>query len=139
MFKDKKSGPMPNAAAGETIIAQGVKVEGDFHSNGDVVIDGEVAGSVETTKSLRIGETARIKADVHAQNAVVAGHVQGNLVVDQMLELLATSEVKGDVTTGRISVAAGAQINGKLAMGSHVDPVKGDEDIVDEEDEEEEE
>ena len=138
MFKDKKAGPMSNAAAGETVIAQGVKVEGDFHSNGDVVIDGEVAGSVETTKSLRIGETARIKADVHAQNAVVAGQVQGNLVVDQMLELLSTSDVKGDVTTGRISVAAGAQINGKLTMGSHVEPVKEDDDI-DEEDEEEEE
>ncbi|NQV89081.1 MAG: polymer-forming cytoskeletal protein [Parcubacteria group bacterium] len=113
---------MPNAAAGETIIAQGVKVEGDFHSNGDVVIDGEVSGSVETAKSLRIGETARIKADVHAQNAVISGLVEGNLVVDQMLELLSTSKVDGDITTGRISVAAGAQINGKLSMGAVSEP-----------------
>jgi len=118
MFKDKKTGPMPSTNGGETIIAQGVKVEGDFHSNGDVIIDGEVAGSVETAKSLRIGETARIQADVHAQNAVIAGEVHGNLVVDQMLELLSTSQVKGDIATGRISVAAGAQINGRLSMGS---------------------
>ncbi len=134
MFKDKKTGLMPNAAAGETIIAQGVKVEGDFHSNGDVVIDGEVAGSVETAKSLRIGETARIKANVHAQNAVISGLVEGDLIVDQMLELLSTSNVRGDITTGRISVAAGAQINGKLSMGSVSEP---EEDDVPEEDEEE--
>ncbi|MBI5794639.1 polymer-forming cytoskeletal protein [Candidatus Uhrbacteria bacterium] len=100
----------------ETIIAQGVKVEGDFRSDGDVVIDGEVSGTVATEKFLRVGETARIKADVKAHSAVIAGEVQGNVTVGEMLELLATSKVKGDVTTARISVAAGAQVNGRLSM-----------------------
>ncbi|MBI4437540.1 polymer-forming cytoskeletal protein [Candidatus Uhrbacteria bacterium] len=107
---------MPSTSSQETIIAQGVKVEGDFRSDGDVVIDGEVSGTVETAKFLRIGETARIKADVKAASAVIAGEVQGNVQVAEMLELLSTSRVKGDVATGRISVAAGAQVNGRLTM-----------------------
>lgn len=107
---------MPNQNAGETIIAQGVRVEGEFHSQGDVVIDGEVAGSVETQSALTVGETAKIHADVKARNAVVAGEVVGNIFVSEMLELLATSHVKGDVVTNRISVAAGARINGKVSM-----------------------
>ncbi len=115
MFKDKKAAMLSPSNA-ETIIAQGVKVEGEFHADGDVVIDGEVSGSVSTEKFLRIGETARIKANVKAHSAVVAGEVQGNIFVTEMLELLATSRVKGDVTTKRISVAAGAQVNGKLTM-----------------------
>ncbi|MFA4845327.1 MAG: polymer-forming cytoskeletal protein [Patescibacteria group bacterium] len=116
MFKVKKHTVMPSTNSQETIIAQGVKVEGDFRSDGDVVIDGEVSGTVATEKFLRIGETARIKADVKAHSAVIAGEVQGNVFVSEMLELLATSRVKGDVTTARISVAAGAQVNGKLTM-----------------------
>lgn len=116
MFKDKAKIAMPNQNAGETIIAQGVRVEGEFHSQGDVVIDGEVAGSVETQSALTVGETAKIHADVKAKSAVVAGEVVGNIFASEMLELLATSHVKGDIVTGRISVAAGARINGKVSM-----------------------
>jgi cytoskeletal protein CcmA (bactofilin family) len=116
MFKDKKQ-DMPSAQTGETIIAQGVRVEGDFHSQGDVIIDGEVSGSVETKSALTIGETAKIHADVKAASAVVAGEVVGNIFAGEMLELLATSHVKGDIVTGRISVAAGAQVNGRVSMG----------------------
>lgn len=115
MFNAKKEARMANA--GETVIAQGVRVEGDFHSQGDVVIDGEVAGSVQTSSALRVGDAARIHADVKAANAVIAGEIQGNLFVSGMLELLATSKVIGDITTKQISVAAGAELNGRISMG----------------------
>ena len=117
MFKEKKIGPMSHSSSNETIIAQGVRVEGEFRSQGDVVIDGEVAGSVETQSTLQVGETAKIHADVKAVSAVIAGEVQGNIFVKEMLELLSTSRVKGDIVTGQISVAAGAQINGTISMG----------------------
>jgi cytoskeletal protein CcmA (bactofilin family) len=115
MFNAKKEAHMANS--GETIIAQGVRVEGDFHSQGDVVIDGEVAGSVQTSSGLRVGDTARIHADVKAADAVIAGEVQGNIFVTGMLELLSTSKVIGDISTGSISVAAGAELNGRVSMG----------------------
>ncbi|HAU66174.1 TPA: hypothetical protein DCW61_02390 [Candidatus Uhrbacteria bacterium] len=116
MFKDKKQTVMSNTSNNQTIIAQGVRVEGDFRSQGDVVIDGEVAGSVETQSSLRVGETAKIHADVKAANAVIAGEVQGNIFVQETLELLSTSNVKGDIVASVISVAAGAQLNGRISM-----------------------
>jgi cytoskeletal protein CcmA (bactofilin family) len=115
MFKDKKIA-MPSQSDAQTIIAQGVKVEGDFKADGDVIIDGDVVGSVSTEKFLQIGESAKIKADVKANSAVIAGEVNGNITVGDMLELLATSNVKGDITTKRISIAEGAIVNGKLAM-----------------------
>ena len=100
----------------ETIIAQGVKVEGDFTSQGDVVIDGEVTGSVHTEQSLRIGSSAKIHANVIAENAVIAGEVQGNLRVQDTLEVLASAKLQGDISTRVISVAPGATINGTIAM-----------------------
>ena len=101
----------------ETIIAQGVKVDGDFHSQGDVMIDGEVTGSIETAQALTIGERARIHANVTAKTAVVAGEVKGNLHAVERLELLATSVVEGDIETANLSVASGAVVNGKITMG----------------------
>ena len=108
---------MAQATNNETIIAQGVRVEGDFHSEGDVVIDGEVTGSVETAQALTIGQRARIHANVTAKTAVVSGEIKGNLCATDRLELLATSVVEGDIQTMNLSVASGAQINGKITMG----------------------
>ena len=117
MFTHKKDQPMAQSANNETIIAQGVKVEGDFHSQGDVVIDGEVTGSLETAQALTIGERARIHANVIAKTAVVAGEVKGNMHVSERLELLATSVVEGDIQTENFSIASGAIVNGKVTMG----------------------
>ena len=103
--------------SGETVIAQGVRVEGEFRSSGDVVIDGELNGSLETASSLHVGESAVIKAEVSAKSAVIAGTVIGNILATDSLELLASSHVSGDIQTGRISIAAGAVVNGRISMG----------------------
>lgn len=103
-------------AGGQTIIAQGVKVEGDFTSQGDVVIDGEFSGTLSTSASLKIGEAAKIRADVTAQSATVAGEVQGNVRVSDRLDLLEGSRVSGDVQAQVLSVAAGAKVNGHVSM-----------------------
>ena len=107
---------MSTFVGNETIIAQGVRVEGEFHSQGDVIIDGEVVGSVETQSMLRVGETAKIHADVKAKSAVISGEVVGNIFAEEMLELTDSSHVKGDIVTGQISVASGARLNGRISM-----------------------
>lgn len=100
----------------ETVIAQGVRVEGDFVSQGDVLIEGEVSGNVQTASDLRVGEHSKIRADVSAKNAVVSGEIRGNVMISGRLELTSTAHIVGDVTVDVLSVAAGAQINGKIAM-----------------------
>lgn len=101
----------------ETIISASVKVEGDFVSQGNVLIEGVVEGSLKTDKDLRVGERARISANVVAANATVAGEVRGNVSVTERLELEPTARVYGDVRTKVLVVASGATINGSIGMG----------------------
>jgi cytoskeletal protein CcmA (bactofilin family) len=107
----------------ETIIAQGVKLEGDFKSEGNVVVEGEVNGSLTTSNDLRVSEGARINANTKAQSAVIAGEINGNLKITDKLELLATAQINGDIDAKTLSVTPGAIINGKLSMGESVNPV----------------
>lgn len=112
---------MPNregAHEPETVIAASVKLEGDFQSQGNVLIEGVVEGSLKTERDLRVGERARISADVFAANATIAGEVRGNVVVAERLELEPTARLHGDVRTKILVVASGATVNGKLAMGT---------------------
>lgn len=101
---------------GETIIAPGVRVEGDFTSQGFVLIDGEVIGSVKTEADLDVGERAKISADVTASNAHVAGTVKGNIHVAERLEVASTAHVAGDIDAKILVVEQGAIINGKISM-----------------------
>ncbi len=101
----------------ETIIAHGVRMEGDFVSQGDVLIEGEVNGNVQTAGDLRVGDAAKIKADVVAKNAIVGGEIRGNMQVSGRLEVLETAKIIGDVPAAVRWGIAGASINGEITMG----------------------
>ena len=117
----QKSNPMSNREISgndaETVIAASVRVEGDFVSQGNVLIEGTVEGSLRTERNLRVGERANISADVFAANASVAGEVNGNLTVTERLELEPTARVHGDIRTKSLVVANGAMIDGRISMG----------------------
>lgn len=117
----KTDAPAPSSmtprASQVTHIARGVKVEGQFSGQGDVVVEGEVHGSFQASGTLTVGTEARIKADVMAQEASVAGHVQGNLNVQKRLELKSTAHVVGDIHAETISIEAGASLDGKILIG----------------------
>lgn len=108
----------------ETIIAAGVKVEGDFVSQGDVLIEGMVEGSLKTERDLRVGQKASINANVSASNATIAGEIKGNIEIGEKLELEPTAKLYGDVKTKVLVIASGALVNGSIAMGDKAPNVK---------------
>lgn len=114
----------------ETIVGPSVTVEGDFSSEGNIVVKGTVSGSVKTSKLLTVEKGAKIMANVKAGNAVISGTVKGNVKVSDRLELHETAQVAGDVECKILSVAAGALIQGKMMMkGIELDEIKEDKKI----------
>ncbi|MFA5029811.1 MAG: polymer-forming cytoskeletal protein [Patescibacteria group bacterium] len=113
MFKENQP-----AGETETVIGPSVKVEGDFVTEGNVVVQGTVCGTIKTSKDLKIGSKSKIFADVSAENALVAGEIQGNIRIGSRLELTSTAKVFGDVKTETLIMANGAILNGKCQMGN---------------------
>ncbi|MBI4092433.1 MAG: polymer-forming cytoskeletal protein [Candidatus Kerfeldbacteria bacterium] len=108
--------PEVAAKSPETIIGPSVKVEGNFIGSGNVVVEGTVNGSLKTSKDLRIGEGAKVKADIEAANVTVAGEVHGNVRTAGKLELGPSAKVLGNVEVAVLVVAQGAILNGKCVM-----------------------
>lgn len=97
----------------ETIIGPSVKVEGDFHGEGNIVVEGQVIGTLKTNQNLHVGSNAKVKADVEAENILIAGEVIGDLCIKEKVELKSSAKVTGDIITKIISIEAGASLNGK--------------------------
>ena len=100
----------------DTVVGPSVKVEGDFSSEGNMVIKGDVTGSVTTSKLLTAEEGSTIMANVKARDAVIAGRVKGNVAVSDQLEITHTAQIMGDVSCAVLVVEACAQMSGKISM-----------------------
>jgi cytoskeletal protein CcmA (bactofilin family) len=105
----------------ETIIGSGVKVEGTFASSGNVIVRGEVQGSLATKGDLRVEDGAIVKAEVKAGNAYVAGKIKGNLTIEGKLSLSSTANIEGDISCSSLLVEEGATINGHCSMGNKLE------------------
>lgn len=114
MFKESQTTNEP-----ETIIGPSVKVEGDFITEGNIIIEGVVCGTIKTTQNLRVGAKSKIFAHITAENALIAGEVQGNIKVNNKLELANTAKVFGDIKAETLTVAGGSILNGRCQMGDN--------------------
>jgi len=113
MFTSKEEG-----FSGTTVIAEGVHVDGNFQGDGPMIIDGIVKGLISTSKTVEIGHSANIEANIKAGSVIIAGHVKGNISAKDRLELVAGSRVEGDVSAKILVIAEGAILNGKCNMSS---------------------
>lgn len=104
--------------AAQTVIARGVRVDGDFRSQGNVSIEGELVGSLTCGGHLTIGPEASIQAAVTADEATIAGTVEGNLQIARKVELKATAKLKGDITAETVAIEPGATLVGMFTVGT---------------------
>ena len=114
---EKKEGEITNDGQVESVVGASVKLEGDFTSDGDIFIHGNVTGKVATKANLSVGETAEVKADIVAKNVVIAGKVEGNIKADEKVDIATSGKVHGDIATDDLSIASGAVFTGSCQMG----------------------
>jgi len=100
----------------ETIIGPSIKVKGDFHGKGSIVVEGIIEGRLKTGSYLYVGNEARVTADIEAKDAKIGGEVNGNIKVTGYLEITSSARIKGDIEADFISMEKGAILNGQCTM-----------------------
>ncbi len=124
MFRSNDAEDYKNQGAEDTVIGSTIKIEGDLASQGSIIVEGEVSGTVKTDNSLRVGEKAKVSAEVNAREAFISGTVNGNITVLEKIELSSSAVVNGNIKTKTITIASGAIFNGNCSMdGSTVSSV----------------
>ena len=99
------------------LIAIGTRITGDVLSDGDIRIDGELTGNIDTKGRLVIGASGKVKGDIKCKSCEIAGTQKGKIFINEQLSLKATSNVTGDIFTGKLSIEPGAYFAGTCTMG----------------------
>lgn len=109
--------PVPERLRKENYLGDTFVIRGEFSGSQDVTIDSRVEGMIDLhNQVLRVGSKARIQADIHAANVIVAGSVIGEVVARDRVEITPAGSVVGNIRSSRISIADGARLKGSVEM-----------------------
>jgi cytoskeletal protein CcmA (bactofilin family) len=103
-----------------TIIAKNALLEGTLDTDGNLRIEGKLAGNIRCKSKVAMGDSSVVEGNVVTQNAEIAGRIKGQLEVMDLLILKSTAVIDGDIIAGKIIVEAGAIFNGSCKMGAAV-------------------
>lgn len=132
MFSTRRSEPppVPTATATPTshsngashhaerrgILSRGVSIKGTVKFTDELVIDGEVEGTIDSTGSLTIGEHASIKGEIRSKSVKVRGSVEGDITATERCELQAGCTLHGDIEAPRLVVDENATFCGSAKV-----------------------
>jgi cytoskeletal protein CcmA (bactofilin family) len=97
-----------------TVISASSKLEGRIETDGTLIIDGSVQGTIKCG-SLEIMEDGNVDANVEADAVSVAGNFEGEMICRRRLTFFRTGKVKGDISYGTLSIESGGLLDGNVS------------------------
>jgi cytoskeletal protein CcmA (bactofilin family) len=99
-----------------SVLGATLRFKGDLVADEDLVVQGQIEGSILHTRSLTIGTDGAMKGDIRARRIVIEGTVTGDLYALECVTVRSTGHVNGSIYAPRVAIAEGAQFNGKVDM-----------------------
>ena len=99
-------------------LSRGVSIKGSVKFLNELLIDGEVEGTIDSTGTLTISEHARIRGEIRTKSVKVRGTVEGNIFATEGCELQAGCTLRGDIEAPRLAVSEDATFLGSAKVGT---------------------
>ena len=103
------TGPRPSAAIGASMT-----IKGEIRAREELMVDGEVEGSLESQSLLTVGQNGKVRANIKAREVVVYGSVRGNVEVAEKIAIRDQGSLVGDIKAAGISIDDGAYFKGSI-------------------------
>jgi len=100
------------------LLSRGVSIKGSVKFLNELLIDGQVEGTINSPGKLSIGEHAQIKGEIRAKSVKVRGKVEGNIFATERCELEAGCTLRGDIEAPRLVVDENATFLGSAKVAT---------------------
>jgi cytoskeletal protein CcmA (bactofilin family) len=100
------------------LLSRGVSIKGSVKFLNELLLDGEVEGTIVSTGTLTIGEQARVRGEIRTKSVNVRGTVEGNIFVTERCELQAGCTLHGDIEAPRLMVDENVTFQGNAKVGT---------------------
>jgi len=110
------SNPAKSANDRASVLGPTIYFKGELSADEDLLIQGQIEGSVTHTQRLTIGAQGTVKANIRAEVIVVEGTVEGDLEADKSVFVKDTAKVRGSIYAPVVSILEGACFSGNIDM-----------------------
>jgi cytoskeletal protein CcmA (bactofilin family) len=105
------------SSGGIAMIGPTVVIEGKIVSGEDLLIEGNVSGSISAKgHEVTVGSVGKLKADISAKIVRVEGSVQGDISGVEKVIISKTGNVLGNIDAPRVTLEDGAKFKGSIEM-----------------------
>ncbi len=112
-----KSLPSTPYTQGQATLGRTVTLKGDLSGNEDLAVEGQFEGSIDLQeRTLTVGPSAQVKAEIHAARVIIHGSVSGNITARDKVEIRKTGRVVGDLISPGIGIEEGAYFKGSIEI-----------------------
>jgi len=117
-LSEKTESKTPSNGTADTVIGEGMRLDGSIEFGGELlirgVISGNVAGASGHSGKLVIDASGSVTGDVSAPHIVLKGRIDGPMHSSQLIEIQAGGCSNGDVFYHRLDVHTGGKVSGML-------------------------
>lgn len=104
----------PPASRSTAAIGSSMHVKGEISTREELLVDGEVEGSLESHSLLTVGPNGKVQAQIKAREMVIYGSVRGNVEVTEKIAIREQGSLVGDIKAAGISIDDGAYFKGSI-------------------------
>jgi cytoskeletal protein CcmA (bactofilin family) len=106
----------PPRAAATSVLGPTLRFKGELAADEDLMIQGQVEGSIEHSQSLTIGTEGGVKGNIRARTVIIDGSVEGDVYGLESVAVRETARVRGNIFAPRVGLADGAKFTGRIDM-----------------------
>jgi cytoskeletal protein CcmA (bactofilin family) len=100
------------------VLSAGVSIKGSVKFSSELVIDGEVEGSIDSGGRLTVGKNAHITGEIRTGSVTVFGTIDGNVTAVERCELHSGCTLRGDIEAPRLVVDEEATFLGSAKIAT---------------------
>ena len=99
-----------------SILGKSTRLDGILTLKGGIRIDGKFNGDLTSDSVIFLGDTAEVKANIHAEALISSGHVEGEIVSTRQVQFNLPGSFKGSVETRELILEKGVFFDGPCKM-----------------------
>jgi len=99
-----------------SILGPSLRFKGELTAAEDLLIEGQVIGSIKHSRRLTIGRNGHVKAQIEGHIVSIAGTVEGDVQAQTSVAVMESGRLIGDVRAPSVSIVDGADFNGNVIM-----------------------
>jgi len=106
-----------------SVLGSTLKFKGELTANEDLLIQGQIEGSINHSSTLTVGSEGKLNANVKAEFITVEGKVDGDLSAGNAVVVKEGADVKGNIFSPTVTLHEGSTFNGSIDMSGKEQPM----------------